>query len=538
MFQERKNQLEEYKDDENPDRSDQKQDELTRLEFDYMSWIVDGRNPFGWYKGDGEDARASIWSRDFAKKLDENSSSYFGDYKKKVDDRSGKSFRQAEQEAYRMAWAWRLSKALPPLRQMVNAMESASEKNRVKMTILSFMLSGVIKNWQDSSVMRDFEEVSRTVWLLPWMWARKIDQQDKLQKLLDWITNPKISWKDWKQAFGDKSFSEYTWYNKADFEPWSYNAKQNNLPFITQKFPAYWNKYGDKILDILEFRDIDSENSIISLAEQWWADSDVYDDIIQFSRESIRWSVSKDLRYTAPWTANKGIVSQLIPQKWKYKWAERIDTLMAQNFWKMVNREFNTKKLDKRGSVEFYLWKYFNWFDEWILDQTSKNFIARWLPLIKDLKQSWHDVEAKYQLWYLIKWSLHKILWSFPSEFWTTIDKFQEFFWNNMEMIDKDMIKNTIWDEEAKEFDNPYGMLPWGQFTDDFMSIETWSSPAKRKYTQKHNPYKANYINWEIDNMKKKISNAWVSGLKSPPENSKVRRVHPDWYERDLIKSA
>jgi hypothetical protein len=37
-------------------------------------------------QGDGEDGWASIWSRDFAKKLDENSKSYFGDYKKRVDD--------------------------------------------------------------------------------------------------------------------------------------------------------------------------------------------------------------------------------------------------------------------------------------------------------------------------------------------------------------------------------------------------------------------------------------------------------------------
>jgi lipoprotein signal peptidase len=46
---------------------------------------------------------------------------------------------------------------------MVETMANNQERNRVKMTILSFILSGAIKNAQDSSVMNDFAEISRTI---------------------------------------------------------------------------------------------------------------------------------------------------------------------------------------------------------------------------------------------------------------------------------------------------------------------------------------------------------------------------------------
>jgi hypothetical protein len=55
---------------------------------------------------------------------------------------------------------------------------------------------------------------------------------------------------------------------------------------------------------------------------------------------------------------------------------------------------------------------------------------------------------------------MHKKLGAFPSEFGTTIDKFVEFFWNNIDTIDGTMAENTLLDEN-KDFDKPYGMLDW-----------------------------------------------------------------------------
>jgi hypothetical protein len=47
---------------------------------------------------------------------------------------------------------------------------------------------------------------------LPGIWAADIDQQDKLQHLLDGITNNK--------------FSKETNYKKSDFEPGNFNPDQ------------------------------------------------------------------------------------------------------------------------------------------------------------------------------------------------------------------------------------------------------------------------------------------------------------------------
>ena len=517
MFKARKKELEEQKDINDPSWKEKRQDELNRLEFDYMSWIIDGRQPFGGYKDDGEHWWASVRSRDFAKKLDENSQSYFGNYKKRVDDIQWWWFRQSEQESYRMAWAWRLHKAIPPLRRMVETMANNEERNRVKMTILSFMLSGAIKNAQDSSVMNDFSEISRTIWLLPGIWASDIDQQDKVQQLLDWIT-----W--WE-------FSHKTKYKKSDFEPWNYNPAQAKLPFITNAFPSYWTKYGGKILDILEFRDMESENSIINLAAKWGPNTHLYKEIIQFSREATRWNISKGLWYTAPWTANKWIVNWLVPRQWKYKWNEHWEIEMAQEFWKMVNRDFKTGKQSNAWVVEFYLWKFINWFDEDALDQGSKTFISRWLPLIKKLKAQWNNQEAKYNLWYLIKWTMHQKLWAFPSEFGTTIDKFVDFFWNNIDMIDWNMAKNTLLDE-TKEFDKPYWMLNWKGFWNNYMSIETWSSREKREYIAKHRNNEKDYINREINNIKTQMNRKSLSGWPNPPVDSTVSIDYKTWYDK------
>jgi hypothetical protein len=525
MMEERKRQLEEYKDINHVHWRKTRQEELNRLEFDYMVWVIDGRQPFGWLKDDDEFIQASIWSRKFATTLDEHSKSYFSNFKKRADEVGTISFRQAEQEYFRMITAGRIQKALPFLKRMMEDAQNKEEESRAKMYFLWAMLTWLIKNGQDASVMTEFWTIARTMWLLPGIWCRNNDQADQVQKLLDWITsNPPF-----------EKFSEKTGYKKADFEPWTFNEKQTKMDFLAKDLPIYRKKYGDKILDILEFRDMTSENSIINLAEKWWEDSYLYKDIINLSRESTKEDINKNVSYTywyythSPWTANKWVVEWLVPRNGDYKWKETIEIESAQEFWKSVGSSFNTWKQNKKWIVEFYLWKFDNWFDIDARDQSSVNFMMRWLSLVKKLKEKWKHTEAKYNLWYLIKWNLHEKLWSFPGEFGTVIDKFVEFFDNNVEMMDDKMVRNTFGDEAASSFNDGYGMLNWREFYNKYMAYEGFGGwKEKSEYQKQYKRNEENYINWKIDNIKKNLKRKSISWQPIAPD-TESEVIHKTW---------
>ena len=534
MLAERKTQLEEYKDINHVHRRKTRQEELNRLEFDYMVWVIDGRQPFGWLKNDDEFIQASIRSRKFATTLDEHSKSYFSSFKKRSDEIGTISFRQAEQEYFRMISAGRIQKALPFLKRIMEDAQNKEEEWRAKMYFLWAMMSWLFKNGQDANVMTEFWTIARTMWLLPGIWCRDTDQADKVQKLLDGITS--------KPPF--EKFSKATWYKKADFEPWTFSKEQEKMPFLSKDLPKYRKKYWNKILDILEFRDMESENSIINLAEKWDEDSYLYKNIIDFSRESTKEDINKNVSYTywyythSPWTANKWVVEWLVPKNWDYKWKETIEIESAQEFWKSVWSSFNTWKQSNKWIVEFYLWKFYNWFDSDARDQSSVNFMMRWLSLVKKLKENWKHEEAKYNLWYLIKWNLHEKLWSFPGEFGTVVDKFVEFFDNNVEMIDDKMVKNIFGDEAASSFNDSYWMLNWKMFYNKYMAYEWFGGwKEKSEYQKQYKRNEENYINWKIDNIKKNLKRKSISWQPIAPDTEE-EVAHKTWLLSRMIDFA
>lgn len=517
MQEERKRQLEEYSGMESVHWRKKKQAELNRLEFDYIVWIIDGRQPF--LSLSDEYLWAGIWSRKFANTLSEHSNAYFTSFKKRSDEIWEVWFRQSEQEYFRMITAGRIGKALPYLKRIMEDAQSKDEQSRAKMYFLWAMLTGLIKNGWEEWVMSEFWAIARTMWFLPWIWCRDTDQVDKLIILLDGITS--------KPPFTRK-FSDELQYKKADFELWTFNPNQKNMNFLSKDLPNYWKKYWNKILDILEFRDMTSENSIINLATKWGADSYVYKDIINLSREGTKEDISQKVSYTywyytnSPWTANKWVVEKLVPRNGDYKWKENIEIEAAEEFWKSVWRSLETWKQSNRWIVDFYLWKFWNRFDIDARDQWNVNFLMRWLSLVKKLKLEGKHKEAKYNLWYLIKWNLHQKLWTFPSEFGVVIDKFYDFFYNNVELIDGKMARNTFGAEAEIGFNNPYWMLNWNEFYNYVMAME-WISggwKARSDYQRKHKRNEDNYINWNISGISKYLRQKNISGQPSVPKSN------------------
>lgn len=543
IYAQKKRELEEYKNMWYPSwwRLD-RQNQLNKMEFEYIIQIIDWRQPFSssfWEENKIRESRwlpklendehyqASIWSRTFVSKLEENINEYFGWFEKWCESASNASFHFAEQEYVRNLTWWKPQKALPFLNRMLEAAQSPSEQFRAKWFFLSAMLSWVLKNYQDSSVMKKFWASSRSMWFLPWLWARDTDQQDKVQKLLDAISK-NSKWTNQEI----QEFTKTTWYKKSDFEPWSFSESQVKMGFVSKTFPDYRQKNWNKILDILEMKDNSSQNSIVSLSQKDSLDGDIFKELLEFSREkyvdSTNDKISPAYGENSPWTANKWIVNNYVPRQWEYKWRNADEIQAAQDFWKSVKKTFNTSKRSNKEEVSIYLWKFSNRFDDYIWDQSTLKFLIRWFSLVKKLKQKWYDEEAKYNLRYLIKWNIHEKLWSFPGEFWWVVDKFLEFFTNNIELIDDKMIKNIFWDEAVVNFDDPYGMLPWSEFRDNYMSFEwLWWGSKKNKYMKENRSNSDNYINRNIENISKNMKRKWISIPVMPPQWSSLKVEHP-----------
>ena len=223
MQEERKRQLEEYSGMESVHWRKKKQAELNRLEFDYIVWIIDGRQPF--LSLSDEYLWAGIWSRKFANTLSEHSNAYFTSLKKRSDEIWEIGFRQAEQEYFRMITRGRISKALPFLKRVMEDAQSKDEQSRAKMYFIWAILTWLIKNGQEDNTMHEFWAIARTMWFLPWIWCRDTDQADKLLILLDGITS--------KPPF-EKTFSRELEYKKSDFELGTFNPKQSSMNFLTK----------------------------------------------------------------------------------------------------------------------------------------------------------------------------------------------------------------------------------------------------------------------------------------------------------------
>lgn len=505
MQKKRKTELEEYKKLNIVHRRQPRHSELSRLEFDYLVGVIDGRQPFGWFKDDDEHYQASKWSRTFAEKLKENTDEYFGWFEEKYKKIWRISFRQAEQEWFRHMRNIRPHKALPFLKAMAVNAQSRAEEDRVKAAILGAMLSWVFKNMQDHNLRSEFWRISRAMWFLPWLWCRDTEQQENTLKLLDTITsNPPF----------EKKFSEETKYDINNFQIDNFTDKQSH--FLIHTFPRYWKANGEKILKILQFQDRESKNSVINLA-QTWPNKEVFKYLLEKSREYIREDIDEEVAGTywfyehSPLTANKWVISKVMPSNGKFEQTDNNMREWAQLFWREAGKNdenmIPTKAVSK-WSVEFIFGKYFNWLEDAALNQ-SLAFFVRWLSLVKKLKSEWRHKEANYYLWYVVYGNVMSRLRWFPAEFDTAMKRFLKFFENNIDKIDANMVGTICNSTEAiGYFKNPYEALDLKEFWEKYMSQTTGGTKSKYKNEHGKNPDK--HINWQIEtlfNDIKKLSN-------------------------------
>ena len=482
------------------------QEELNKMEVQYIISVIDGRAPYG--QDSNEYMLKSVRWLKFMNQLEDNFGWYFNKHeetKKKLN-----TFRAAEEQYLRTIWAGRFNKALPSLERMCEKAKSPEEVFRVKWYLLWAMLMGVIKNNSTKDTINSFYDTARSMWFAAWSWMKDIDQQKKVQILLDWITN-------W-------NFSKTTKFNMADFElgklkDWKYT--------FVKDFQSYWNGNGKKILEKLESISEKNEfnkddKSIMDLAN----DKDnpnnyIFKEFIENSRTNDYdkpnpevWAIYV---LQAPWSATSNIIRRFIPTKWYYsnlsKEEEKRD---AQTFWKNACSIIPTEKTNKQTADEKFA-LFFNRFDSTLTSGVTEKII-RSLPLIKEQKEKWNTHIAEYILWYMIKWNMHgRTNWSFPPEFETVMKRFVKFFYNNIEFFDEGSIRLACKNNSdyVREFNKKLLMFDRKQFKQYRMNnlkSSLWAEKNKYNSLMQLRLREINYINrkkenyievWEEDSINK-----------------------------------
>jgi len=478
------------------------QEELNKMEINYIISTIDWRAPYG--PSSNEYMLKSIWSKKFMSQLEENVKWYYNWHSAEKDKLE--TYYSAEEAYLRNIWSWKFQKALPALERMCETAKTPSEVFRIKWYLLWAMLMWIIKNNSSVNTIKSFWWTCRSMWFTPGYWMRDIEQQDKVKILLDWITNNEFS------------NNQLLKYKVSNFEPG--NIKDGSYSFW-RLFQSYWNSHGEDILKKIEnppYKKNENDKSIIDLAnEKNNPNNYIFKDIIKNSTtneiDSTNSNVKPIFAQESPLTATSNMIMEYIPSSGSYKPKNPEDISQIEDFWKEVKACIPSWASDKE-TTWFLFKKYFNWFNR-SLTPNDKQMIVKALPLINEEKNLWHTKEAYFMLWYMVKWILHSnTSWSFPEDFENVINKFVDFFFDNMWYIDQSLVKETFTDKEVySAFATPYKMVNWSKYLDYNMTDTKWIySTEKNNYTKSMNYY-LNKNNISEENIiNKKIDHIW-SGI-------------------------
>ncbi len=189
--------------------ADQVKNELVELEMRYIVHVMDGR-----HLGTGDDDKYYFQGKYSKKFCDNLEEAYTGFFKQDgVEEGFGKNkdanFEFARVEYFRQL-ADRPQQALPFLKVMATKATKPGEWEVFETAVLTGMLSGVFLNMTYASTQKYIQKICRTRGFIPWIFAKDVRQQHKLQRLLDLFSGGKFS-KETKYNPSDYSFRENKW---------------------------------------------------------------------------------------------------------------------------------------------------------------------------------------------------------------------------------------------------------------------------------------------------------------------------------------
>lgn len=460
---------------------DDKWTDLVSLEIEYITGVIDWR--YQWIDAPSEYYRASVRSRQYADELNNGykKSKSLDNIESKVKEYNGdkKSFDMNHAEFIRYYRTWRPIHALVHLKLMAFNANTHDQLNILRMIILSFMLAWGTETilWYEWKKM--LWRISRSIWFLPWLWARWRHSQYLTERLLNLGTNnrfTKETWFDIKKFSLDsddpKKFGIENWLLKVQNRRHTNDNGRNFMKFISDDI---WNPWTVNIVNVKEHRSLSTEEENVV--------KDYIGNSFEWTRENaehnpIKYNMS--MYYMSnPFTFTKWVVQNVKATDDDEK--EALESVM-DSIIEWVGKAWNLKKnWEKWNATLCYMFKKFTYRWSWSF-ANRKDVLARSLWTVKKIydkwkqklasgnKEEWDKIiqEAKNTLRFMTVGRVIEQKWALEARILEALKKFWSFFQENMEDLlkgenmwnlglDKDLFENKyFWLHNRTEFDKAY----------------------------------------------------------------------------------
>lgn len=418
-------------------RADNIKDELVELEMRYLVHVMDGRQM--WIQ-DWDKTKWHFQEKYSKKFCDELEWAYTSFYKQSTVEEwfakaESANFEFARVEFFRLL-PDRPQQALPYLKVMGMKAINDAQWQAFEASVLTGVLSGVFINMTYSTTQSYIQKICRTRWFVPWIFARDVKQQTKIQRILD--------------LFSDGKFTTDTWYN-----PDLLSLRENKWPgafvqnMVNHKKPGTGRMEDtSRVRDLSKFLDLTGKNvngktllDIHSDPETSLSDKlllEEYIDKTNEKNEDLDPDVQKNTSSLTGsiLTKSQSVVDQMIQfdSNW-FKWATGDAKEDMKKFSNKMQESIPKWKISSQQQVEFFLGKFFNRFGEkfsWtkkteLLKRLKYCKLNAWKPEIDDI------------LYYSIVWEIVNVLApnnsSPPDELSWALWAWQNFFKENLDAI-------------------------------------------------------------------------------------------------------
>lgn len=435
--------------------TDAKKNEIVELEMKYMVHTMDARQ-LGIQDGDKTKYYFyGKYSKQFVDELEKGYNWFFS--QSTVEEWYGKvkwsTFDFARSEYFRLLGD-RPQQAIPFLKTMATKAVNNSQWKVFESAVMTWILSGVFLTMTMSDTQGMIKNVCRTRWFVPGIWVKDINQQTKLQRLLDIFSGGEFSKTEfWKKKYSPNrfSFSDISWDTKnfiSWFQDWV--DKDNNLDALSNFLKLTGkDRSGNKtLIDI--YSDEHTSPSDKALIQEFLANTN----------EKNEW-LDGDVRknpYAMSWsilTKGQSTVKEMMKIDTNgFVGADGDEKKMMGEFFIDMKKSIDTNPHNSSDKVKIYLDKFFNRFEErWFSLNNKTELIKR----LKRCQQNPWKPEVDDILYYSI---VGQVCHSFgrvsiPDEFHDALFAWKDFFKNNLDMILQPSILTTSfgWASYKQDYD-------------------------------------------------------------------------------------
>ncbi len=416
--------------------ADQVKNELVELEMRYIVHVMDGRHM--WVNDD--DKTKYRFQDKYSKKFcDELETAYTWFYKQSTVEEwftknQDVNFEFARVEYFRQL-ADRPQQALPFLKVMATKAINDTQWQVFETAVLTWLLSWVFLNMTYSTTQSYIQKICRTRWFIPWIFAKDIRHQSKMQRLLD--------------LFSENKFTTETKYNPTEYSyrqnkwPWGFintlvdSKKPGNgrmeVPWRMKKISDFlqltWkNDAWKTLLDLYADPTLSMSDKL--LLEEYINKSneknESLDSEVEQNTSSLTWSIL---------TKSQSVVEKMIKiDQDGFAWKDGDAKQNMADFSSQMEEAISSHTNISETTINILIEKFFNWFP--VFSWAKKTELIKRLKRCQNHKES-PDVEDI--MYYTIVWeilnSVARPPAHVPEELEWALNARKSFFVQNIDII-------------------------------------------------------------------------------------------------------